>query len=144
MGVKEMLGNTGNSLGFTLIPITGDGNYFFTAVAFQLQQILMAPSCPENIHIHLQSLRINNQLTVEELSGRLRQLVVDEWQDNTEEYMRFFENIDMHLESERFRPSGEFAGRLGDAPPLTMANILHTPILILATAHNMPFLPVFP
>ena len=58
--------------------------------------------------------------------------------------MPFFENIDMHLESERFRVSGEFAGRLGDALPLTMANILHTTILILATVHNMPFLPVVP
>ena len=71
MGVKEMLENTANSLGFTLIPIAGNCNCFFTAVAFQLQPILMARCCPENLHIHLQSLGINNQLNVEELSVRL-------------------------------------------------------------------------
>ena len=142
--IKEILRNTANSLGFTIIPITGDGNCFFTAVAFQVLQILMAPSCPENLHTHLASIRIKSQHNVKELSGRLRQLVVDEWQENAEEYRPFFENIDMHLESEIFRASGEFAGRLGDALPLTMANILQTPILILATVHNMPFLPVVP
>ena len=54
------------------------------------------------------------------------------------------ENIDIQLESERFRTSGEFGGQLGDALPLAMTNVLHIPILILTTVHNMPFLPVIP
>ena len=144
MGVKERIGNTASSLGFTIIPIAGDGNCFFTAVAFQVLQILMSPSCPESFHIHLRSIGINNQCNVQELSHTLRQLVVEEWEKNPEEFEPFFENIDIHSESERFRTSGEFAGRLGDALPLTMANLLHAPILILSTVHNMPFLPVVP
>ena len=44
--------------------------------------------CP-TIHIltlETQPLGINNQLNVEELSVRLQQLVVNEWQENGEEY----------------------------------------------------------
>ncbi|CAB3980735.1 Hypothetical predicted protein [Paramuricea clavata] len=70
--------------------------------------------------------------------------VAEEWRENPQEYIPFFENIDIQLESERFRTSGEFAGQLGDALPLAMTNVLHIPILILTTVHNMPFLPVLP
>jgi hypothetical protein len=144
MNDRERLGNIATSFGFTIIPITGDGNCFFRAVAFQLLQFLLSSSCPENLHIHLQSLGINNEISIKELSQRLRQIVVEEWRENPQEYIPFFENIDMQLESERFRTSGEFAGQLGDALPLAMTNVLHIPILILTTVHNMPFLPVIP
>ena len=51
--------------------------------------------------------------------------------------------MDMQLESERFRNSGEFAGQFGDALPVTMTNILcRIPIFTLTTVHNMPFLRV--
>ena len=80
MGVKERLGNTASSLGFTIIPITGDGNFFFTVAAFQVLRILMSPSSPERFVHHLRSIGINNQCNVQELSHRLRQLVVEEWE----------------------------------------------------------------
>ena len=83
-------------------------------------------------------------MNLDELSLKLRQLVVDEWQENRQEYVSFFKNMDRYLESEKFRAGGEFAGRLGDALQLGMTNVLHIPILVLTTVHNMPFLPVVP
>ena len=71
MGVKERLGNTANSLGITIIRITGDCNFFFTVVAFQVLKILMSPSSPESFVHHLKSIGINNQCNVQELSHRL-------------------------------------------------------------------------
>ena len=144
MNAKERLENLATSFGFTVVQITGDGNCFFRAVAFQLLQILLTSSCPESLRVHIRSLGFNEQIDVEDLASKLRELVVDEWQENSQEYIPFFENMDMQLESERFRNSGEFAGQLGDALPLTMTNILRIPIFILTTVHNMPFVPVIP
>ena len=144
MNAEERLANLATSFGFTVVQITGDGNCFFRAVAFQLLQILLTSSCPESLRVHIRSLGFNEQIDVEDLASKLRELVVDEWQENSQEYIPFFENMDMQLESERFRNSGEFAGQLGDALPLTMTNILRIPIFILTTVHNMPFLPVIP
>ena len=144
MNAEERLANLATSFGFTVVQITGDGNCFFRAVAFQLLQILLTSSCPESLRVHIRSLGFNEQIDVEDLASKLRELVVDEWQENSQEYIPFFENMDMQLESERFRNSGEFAGQLGDALPLTMTNILRIPIFILITVHNMPFLPVIP
>jgi hypothetical protein len=141
---KERLGNIASSFGFSILPVTGDGNCFFRAVAFQVLQILTSKSCPENISQNLQAHRINEQRNADELSEYLRQLMVDEFQNNPQDYCSFFEDIDIYLESEKFRRNGEFTGRLGDALPLAMTNVLNIPILILTIVHNMPFLSLAP
>ena len=117
---------------------------FFRAVAFQLLQLLKSDSCPENISQNLPKHGLSGQTNAEDLSEYLRQLTVDEFQKNLHDYRLFFEDIDLYLESEKFRRNGEFTGRLGDALPLAMTNVLNIPILILTTVHNMPFLSLAP
>ena len=141
---KERLANIASSFGFSILPVTGDGNCFFRAVAFQLLQILTSKSCPQNISENLQAYGINDQTNADELSKYLRQLTVDEFQKNPQHYSSFFEGIDIYTESEKFRRNGEFSGRLGDALPLAMTNVLNIPIIILTTVHNMPFLSLAP
>jgi hypothetical protein len=99
---KERLGNIASSFGFSILPVTGDGNCFFRAVAFQVLQILTSKSCPENISQNLQAHGIE-QTNADELSEYLRQLTVDEFQNNPQDYCSFFEDIDIYLESEKFR-----------------------------------------
>ena len=52
MNAKERLENLATSFGFTVVQITGDGNCFFRAVAFQLLQILKT-SCQASLRIHI-------------------------------------------------------------------------------------------
>ena len=140
----DRLQNLASSFGFSIVQVSGNGNCFFRAVAFQLSHILSSPSCPDILRNHMQNHGIENHLTVEQITTRLRELIVSEWQENELSYSSFFERIDMHAESEQFRISGEFAGPLGDTMPLAMANVLNMPVYILTSVHNFPFLSVFP
>ena len=71
--------------------------------------------------LFLNALRITLDVALDELSRILRELVVNEWMVNQNEYRAFFQDIDLEREIERFRRSGEFAGALGNALPMGMA-----------------------
>jgi hypothetical protein len=94
--------------------------------------------------LFLNALRITSDVALDEVSRILRELVVSEWTANQNEYRQFFQDIDLEREIERFTRSGEFAGALGDAVPMGMANVLNMPILIVTTVHNMPIVSVAP
>ena len=128
------------SLGFDIIPVTGNGDCFFTSVSVQLLQILS--DCPNEHRDFLQSLGITAGTTSDELAQTLWTLVVDEWLSNRDEYRSFFAGIELKAEPARFRRGGEFAGALGDALPIGMSNVLRIPILIFTTVHNMPIVSV--
>ena len=140
----DRLHNMASSFGFDIVQTMGDGDCFFTSVSFQLLQILSSDQCPTQHRSFLHSLGITSDLAVNDLSRRLRELVVNEWIVNQNEYRSFFGNIDLQSETEIFRRSGEFAGSLGDALPMGMANILNMPLIILTTVHNMPIISVVP
>jgi len=141
---QSRLREVANSFGFDIVEINGDGNCFFTSVAFQLQQILSSNECSMEQRLFLNALGITSDDALDEISRILRELVVNEWIVNQHDYRAFFQDIDLEFETERFRRSGEFAGALGDALPLGMANVLNMPILILTTVHNMPIVSVAP
>ena len=71
-------------------------------------------------------------------------MVVEEWISNRNEYQTFLGPLDFESEVRRFRTIGEFAGPLGDALPLGLANVLSAPLMILTTVHNMPIISVVP
>ncbi len=137
---QTRLHDVANSFGFDIVQMNGDGNCFFTSVAFQLQQILSSDQC--SMEQQLNALRITSDVALDELSRILRELVVNEWIVNQNDYREFFQDIDLEHEIERFRRSGEFASALGDTLPMGMANVLNMPILILTTVHNMPIVSV--
>ena len=114
------------------------------SVAFQLQQILSSDQCSEKQRLFLHALRITSDVALDELLHTLHELVVNEWILNQNDYRAFFEDIDLKREIERFRRSGEFAGALGNALPMGMANVLSMPVFILTTVHNMPVVSVAP
>lgn len=144
VGEVDRLQNLASSFGFSIIPVLGDGNCFFRAVAFQILQILALPSCPPLVREHFLSLGIHQNANEEQLSSILRELIVNEWRENDQEYLAFFGDMDIQAESQRFLINGEFAGSLGDAFPLAMANVLNLPLYILTSAHNNLFLSVVP
>ena len=125
-----------DSFGFDIVQINGDGNCFFTSVAFQLQQMLASGQCPDEQRFFLNALRITTDNALDELSRILRELIVNEWIVNQNDYQEFFQNIDLQSETERFWRSGEFAGSLGDALPMGMANVLNMPIVSVAPRNS--------
>ena len=71
-----------NTWGYDVVNIAGDGNCFFTAVAFQLNQIMTttnAENVPGPALRHLISIGITPEQTVPDIANTLCRLVVDEW-----------------------------------------------------------------
>ena len=135
--------NIATSFGLQIVPVSADGNCFFRSVAFQIHQV-MHSDCSAELRRHLQNLGISPEVTTEDLQLLLRHLLVEEWMNNRDEYQSFIDPLEFESEVRRFRRNGEFAGPLGDALPLGMANVLNIPLLIFTTVHNMPIVPVAP
>ena len=55
-----------------------------------------------------------------------------------------FTTVDIRSHAQQYRLNGEFAGDLGDLMVMTVANILHIPLLIITNIQNMPVLVMSP
>lgn len=139
-----------NAKGFNIIPIQGDGDCFFSAVAVQIRRLVLENKMSKYLTDHLHSIRINHETLValdsEAITGMLRALIVEEWKGPfMEDYQKFFtSSIDIQREASEFLRSGHFSSSLGDAMPLAMANVLQVPIFILTPHYLTPFVSVFP
>lgn len=134
--------------GFSIVEIPKNGDCLFTAVAFQLQQLFSSIEEDSVIKSHLQQLGISSEESLAEITGLLRNLVVDEWTGSfAGDYYDFFhgDSKDNYVQqAESFRISGTFASDLGDAMPLALANVLGMPLLILSLDHFTNFLDICP
>ena len=132
--------------GLEVVDIPGDGNCFFTAVAFHLHQLISDTSTESSIaQSHLESIGINREQTIPNLANFLRRLVVDEWTGPfRSEYQAFLTDAAIEDEAQRFLTNGHYITSLGDAMPLAMANVLQLPILIFVPYSLVPFTTIFP
>lgn len=141
---SSLLGHL-QGLGLTHVPIKGDGNCFFSAVAFHLSVLLSSPSVSDEILRHLLSIGIIPTMSENEMSIALRILVVDEWNRNADEYINFLpESSNFFGEVANYRVSGYFGGPLGDLMPLAMTNVLGIPLAIITTESHTPIISVCP
>ena len=67
------------AFGLEQVAIPGDGNCFFSAIAFHLSLILSSPTTPNSILIHLNSIGITQTMLGTQISDVLRTLLVREW-----------------------------------------------------------------
>lgn len=73
--------------GFQQVEINGDGNWVFSAVAFQLLNLLAPASNSQHIIDHLAIIGLTSDMSVQSVSFALRTLVVQEWRgDAAAEY----------------------------------------------------------
>ena len=115
-----------------LIPVKGDGNCCFGAVAEALRQL---PS-----HINLSQLlgcEVHSQMD-------LRKLAVKEWTDHTGIYQPFLVNKDIKEEAQKFTKSGFYDSDLGDSMVLALSNALQLPILVFMSIPGYPVMKVLP
>ena len=135
-----------SSFGYNIEPVPGDDNCFFHAVSFQLLQLLKGEN-GQSIQNGLHALGLSLDQSLTTIAAVLRQRVVDEWQGPfIDNYQQFFDEseMDVYMEAEKFRRSGEFCRPLGDTMPLAMANVLQLPIVLTTSAQNMPIVTVTP
>ena len=85
------------------------------------------------------------QLSIPELSSKLRRLVVQEWLLHPDEYSPFVMNIETFTEqANAFLQDGHFSSCLGDCMPLATANLLGIPIIIFSGMEHLPAVPIIP
>jgi hypothetical protein len=139
----QRLHQIASSWGFSIVEIPKNGDCLFTAVALHLQQVTT-----KAITHHLENLGISSKESVQELATILRNLVVNEFVGPfREDYMDFIHGDPRTKyieEAEKYRRCGTFAGQLGDAMPLALANVLGMPLMVLSLNHSTPFLDVCP
>lgn len=119
------------------VPIDGDGNCCFVAIAHGLQ-LLKRRNSADSLNQHLDFNCIKN------LSQQLRQIVVKEWRDNTEYYSDFLVDCDIKQEADKFLQSGFFASDLGDTVLLGIANALGIQFIVFTSQECHPVIHVTP
>ena len=88
-----------------------------------------------------------SEITVERLSGQLREVYVAELLgERRAQYESFFSHssFDYETEANRFRQDGYFNSELGDTMPLALATTLQFPLIIFSSHSNTPVMYVTP
>ena len=132
--------------GLSIVPVPGDGNCFFSTVAFHLSNLLTATSPHMDVVNHLSSLGLTADMEITELANALRELVVEEWTGpNAEEYMNFIDSeVNFYSEVSKYRTPGYFHGPLGDLMPIAMSNVLNLPMCIITSESHTPVISICP
>ena len=133
--------------GLSRILVAGDGNCFFTAMAFQLHQLMSTTDVPDLVGNSLSSIGITTNMSIPQLAPLLRELVVEDWlSDRIDNYIFSFvsDSVDFLAEVKQFEQSGYHHGPLGDLMPMAMANVLHMPLAIVTSEPHSPLICVCP
>ena len=133
-------------LGLEEVIIMGDGNCFFTAVAFHLSNWMSAyESTAIDVRRRLANIGLLQTMNMQEIADHLPGLVVKEWRERADEYVRFLpETVNYFAEVSKFENPGFFTSPLGDHMPKAMSNILGMPLCIVGSEPNTPVLQVSP
>ena len=128
------------SWNFKRVPMSGDGNCLFYAVAYSLLRngsntvttLAKKLSCAPNV----------GQV---ELATLLRQAVVDEWLgENSHLYQSFLTQDQLKNEAHKFLQDGHCSGDLGDLVLPALVNVLSRPVTVFTSAENMPVMTLMP
>ena len=120
--------------GFAILRTEGDGNCFFCSAAVALLKIMDGASTPQITVTLLERLSygINIDMTVPQIAKRLRELLIEEWFNNSDQYQPFLSSS-LQSQATLLLQCGHFIGELGNTMPLALANILLSPILIFTS-----------
>ena len=124
--------------GLHLIPIAGDGNCFFSSVAYSLiahhtDIVAVNPN-------FFNEAQISYSAELGCMSAQLRAIMVQEMKNHSDEYQGFVAETHIEEEAEKFLQDGHFFGELGNCMPLALANALGMPIILLTTMYHHPLI----
>ena len=123
--------------------IDGDGNCCFSAVAYGLFRhfTMICQQCPH--FFSSIGLRIDGN-DVKTVSEHLRQLTIQEWRSNPQDYEGFVPGMDVQQEAMKFSESGYFFGDLADTIVLALSNLLGLPLIIFTSNIHQPVISITP
>ena len=144
--INETLSGHVQGFGLSIAPVAGDGDCFFSSVAFHVSHLLTATSPHADIVNHLNSMGLSADMEITELARALRSLIVEEWTGpNAEEYTNSIEeDVDFHLQGQKYRSEGFFHCPLGDMMPMAMSNPLNFPLCVITSESHTPVISVCP
>ena len=126
------------------VGIIADGDCLYTAVIFMLKNA----SLSESYKNFLRNLGVDTEDEIENLIVKLREVAVQEVQENHQHYSCFlgedFNHENLMLAIQEFRNNGCFAGTLGDIMLPAISNALKTNINIITSSFDQPFQHVQP
>ena len=133
-------------LGLEEVMIMGDGNCFFTAVAFHLLNLMSThASTSVLMRSRIANIGLQQAMNMQQIADHLRGLVVEEWGERPNEYASFLqENVNYLAEVSKFENPGFFNSPLGDHMPKAISNVLGMPLCIVGSDPNTPVLQVSP
>ena len=121
------------------VPMNGD--CLFSSIILYLNKTFQINS-ESNLIDHLNSIGITPQSCDVLL---IRNLMVDEWIFNKEEYQSFFDDeMQFENEAQHYRASGIYTTQLGDAMLLGLCNVLHLQIIVFTSIPSWPYVTVNP
>ena len=131
------------SWGFELIPVPGDGDCCFSALAFSILTQL------HNIERRLPGFGTNYDIecnsSIADVGKRLRRIAVDEWMNHADEYQHFLdEGHKVTEEATHFLQQGHFFGPLANTMVVAISNALGLPIIIFSSACHYPVINITP
>ena len=125
---------------------TPNGNCFFTAIAYSLENyIIPNQSVSSDVISHLEKLELVNGVNENGICYQLRKLIVEEWITQSDLYKPFLTGEEtFETEAKLFLNDGHFATELGNSMPLAIANVLKLPVVVITQMENLPILPITP
>ena len=130
-----------SSFKLQLHPVAGDGNCFFSAIAYALKtnELLLLEHDPNFFR---------NKSVGTDDPGKvvmmLRELAINEWRSNANDYECFLTSSTVAEEAGKFLQSGYYQGELADTMPLALANSLQLVLTIFTSIRHHPIINITP
>ncbi|CAF0868429.1 unnamed protein product [Didymodactylos carnosus] len=127
--------------GFIRLPVRGDGNCLFYALA---EGILHEMHVDKDFDYRIQTLmNFTHKRTIAHIASLLRQLCVDQWKKNQQFYSNFIDQkVTFLKEVKKFSKNGVSESILGDIVPLTICNALNIHVTIFTSVSDLPLIEV--
>lgn len=138
----KRLDNIIRAWGMQRFRMEGDGNCCFYSVAFAILSNANQIGAHTSDFFDTHKLDLHRNLI--EFAHQLRNLAVEEWKSNPQDYEGFVPGVDVTMEAEKFKESGVFLGELGNTVVLNLSNVLGIPIIVLSSAINHPLINITP
>lgn len=143
---SSTLDNVLSNFNMVRVNVLPNGNCFFLSIAYAIvNSIIPNKAISNDLASHLESLGLMNCKDTNEMSHKLRELIVHEWISHPEDYQPFI-GVGQLLDHEAslFLNDGYFASELGNCMALAMANLLSLPIVVITQMESMSVVPVTP
>lgn len=137
---EQQLQENLSSHGFQRLPVKGDGNCLFYALAEGLMYEMNNDPHEFGSALRHAVQLPNRSVRLGEFADRLRQFCVGQWRLNEDYYSQFVdqEKVFFAKEVKKFSKNGVSESILGDIVPLTMANALDLHITIFTSVSDLP------